>query len=370
MNPVPPNSLWIIGTSVSIQDDGYVSHLRRGADAAGFAVRNLSVGDQTSVMGYMRLLAVRGELVRGDVVVWEYSLLDTLLTELQVAAVDVHMARRMAWREALSRGARIVVVLAAPQKHARRRSACERRIARDAEQLGLPCIDTRDLSANLRIDDPAAHYRDDRHIRADSPVTVALAEAVLRQAQNASDVPSPQQLSQWSAKRITGEWIWQDATPPSDATTQSFSNSLMAIQTLSLTPGTSIRIPLARRVIAIGIASTHESGGLWCGHPRCRPASARLPDTLAYPFLLRGTGLPCLRSTTQLVCATEAAYARGDWTDYGQQLGSSPARVAVFGVLCEARSTWRTRLGLWLHAKRKQLYENVRDWRASRARPR
>ncbi len=61
---------------MSIECGGYVDSLALLADRSGLDVVNLSVGDQTSVMGCMRVFAERARLHSGDVVLWEYSLLD------------------------------------------------------------------------------------------------------------------------------------------------------------------------------------------------------------------------------------------------------------------------------------------------------
>src|SRR3569833_1183009 len=108
---------WIVGTSVSIEDGGYVTRLRQRLQAAGESLSNLSVGDQTSMMGYMRLLTHATQIARGDVVVWEYSLLDSLLTDSIFVVSDVHKARRYAWALAKHRGAQVVVVLTPPKLH-------------------------------------------------------------------------------------------------------------------------------------------------------------------------------------------------------------------------------------------------------------
>ena len=71
-----------------------------------------------SVMGYMRVLGARHDIAAGDAVVWEYSLLDTLLTKSLFDANDVHNARRLAWQCLIERDANIIVLLV------RRKSTC------------------------------------------------------------------------------------------------------------------------------------------------------------------------------------------------------------------------------------------------------
>lgn len=331
-------ALWIVGTSVSIEDGGYVTRLAARAAEHGIVTRNLSIGDQTSVMGYMRVLGSRDEIHAGDAVIWEYSLLDTLLTESLFDASDVHHARRLAWRCLLKRGANVIVLLTAPKKHLHRRSACEEAIARDATAIGLPCIDTRELFNALGVGDAAAHYRDDRHPRLDSPLVDTMVDAAL------AHMLAPQSISREAAieslcANTAQNWHWLDAQTLAAASgipVRNFHNTLLSIDAVPLAPDGGLAVPPLRRIVGVGCVSTHESGGLWCGHPGCPPASLRLPAELPYPFLLRTTAIPCLRGEiSRIVCAPAYAYARGVWCDYGQALSRASAEVGVFGVLYE-----------------------------------
>src|SRR5581483_3267037 len=183
---------------------GYVARLAPRARERGFALGNLSIGDQTSLMGCMRLMGVSASIRPGDVVVWEYSLLDTLLTVFDPH--DVHFARRLAWREALARGARVIVLLVAPKTRVRHRSSRERRIVADARSLGLPCIDTRELALKLGIANAASHYRDDRHLRRDSPLIDAIAAEVA--ALLTAGAPSACRVPrEWARARRTWRWL-------------------------------------------------------------------------------------------------------------------------------------------------------------------
>lgn len=331
-------TLWIIGTSVSIEDGGYVIRLAARAAEHGIDTRNLSIGDQTSVMGYMRVLGARAEIRADDVVIWEYSLLDTLLTESLFDANDVHKARRLTWQCLLERGANVIVLLTAPKKYLRRRSVCEEAIAHDAAAVGMPSIDTRELCSMLGIADAAAHYRDDRHPRQDSPLIDAMVDAVL------AHVLTPQAISRdaaiaWLRANTTQDWHWLDAqtlAAASGISVRNFHNALLSIDAMPLAPDANFAVPPLRRIVGVGCVSTHESGGLWCGHPGCPPASLRLPAGLPYAFLLRTTAIPCLRGEiSRIVCAPDYAYGRGVWCDYGQALSNAPGEVAVFGVLYE-----------------------------------
>jgi hypothetical protein len=355
-------TLWIVGTSVSIEDGGYVTRLHQRIQQTGMSLRNLSVGDQTSVMGYMRVLDHREEIAPGDVVVWEYSLLDTLLTESRFVADDVHCARRLAWRCVLERGAQVIVLLTAPKKYLARRSACERKIAHDAQVLGLPCVDTRDLVAELGIRDANEHYRDDRHPALNSPVIDAMVDAVLGHTRAPVRV-AEKTLSDWSRKNIRRRWDWLSARMLAEMAgvpVQQFQNSLLSINVAPLAANATVPMPPMLRIVSIGCISTHESGGLWCGHPRCRPMSTRLPADLAYAFLLRTTGTPCSHGVSRIVLAPEHAYRRGVWCAYGQELCDSSGTVAVFGILYETQADLRSALQTKLHF----------HWRRLRAAPR
>ena len=331
-------TLWIVGTSVSIEDGGYATRLAARAAEHGFATRNLSIGDQTSVMGYMRVLGSHDDIRAGDTVVWEYGLLDTLLTESLFDASDVHNARRLAWQCLLELNAHLIVLLTAPRKHLHRRSACEERIARDAAAIGLPCIDTRELFNTVGILDAAAHYRDDRHLRLDSPVVDAMVDAVLGHMLALRSIVHGTAI-EWQRENTVQNWHWLDARTLAAAagiSVRSCHNTLLSIEAVPLAPDGGLVVPPLRRIVGVGCVSTHESGGLWCGHPGCPPASLRLPAELPYSFLLRTTAIPCLRGgISRIVCAPAYAYARGVWCDYGQALSNAPAEVGVFGVLYE-----------------------------------
>jgi hypothetical protein len=363
MSSSTDRGLWLVGTSVSIEAGGYATRLASRARQLGIGTKNLSVGDQTSIMGCMRVLDQRDNIKAGDVVVWEYSLLDTLLRRAPFFSHDVHTARRVAWLCALDRGASVIVVLTAPKKHVTKRSACEARIARDARALGLPCIDTRDLLAGLGIHDPAAHYRDDRHPRGDSPVIGAMVDAVLEHALKPKP-PDKETVAAWVRKNITTHWRWESAESLATSTRlalRTFHNSLVTIDALPLSEGTAIAIPAANRILGIGIVSTHASGGIWCGHPGCPPASTRLPEKLPYDFLLRTTAVPCLVGrVSSIASATDKVYDSGVWTDYGQEMSSIPGEVAVFGILYETQSDAGTKFRALAHRYWRRLRMAVR----------
>lgn len=357
MTPIAVRTFWIIGTSVSIEDGGYVTLLAERARAIGMQIRNLSVGDQTSVIGYMRLLAHRVDIQAADVVVWEYSLLDKLLTEPEDNIFhpdDVHAARRLAWQCIFKIGAALIVVLIPPKKYLSQRNDCEVAIAEDARLLDVPCLDARELFTQLDIENAELHYRDDRHPRHESPVIAALVDALISCAAKRSRIPTKKMLSVWNNIHPAPNWRWQDAATllkNNDATLQQFRNSLVTVDAVQLVPGAATNVPAATRVVATGIVSMHNSGGLWCGHLECTPVSARLPSDLPYSFLLRITRLPCKRNqVSKIASAEDSAYDVGVWNDYGQAASRQPGPVAIFGILYEPLNT------------RKRWLSSARDW--------
>lgn len=325
-------TLWIVGTSVSIESGGYVAQLQ--SVATDWRVRNLSVGDQTSMMGYLRVLQHRAQFARGDVVVWEYSLLDHLLTQGLFDCGDVRRARRFAWNLLQQLGAGLVVLFTPPRDDLAQRTETERWAAQDAAAIGTEVIDLREVFAELGIDAPHRHYRDDRHPLIDSPAVARLVSR-LRDTINRATAP----VRAIADPELAEPWQWIDsATLAARAglRTRTLKNSLMTLDAMSVAIDEQVVIPATRRIVALGVVSTHESGGAWCGHPSCPPASTRLPDDLPYSFLLRVTGIPCVRACVdRIVSAPGWAYRNGHWRDYGQALDHPPGTIELFGVLIE-----------------------------------
>ncbi|MGA7296616.1 MAG: hypothetical protein WBW92_03765 [Rhodanobacteraceae bacterium] len=330
--------LWIIGTSVSIEDGGYAVRLQtRARLELGIVCTNLSVGDQTSMMGCMRVMQHLDEFSPGDVVVWEYSLLDTLLTDTCFPASDTHAARRLAWRQFLERQVSVLVLMTPPRNAVSGRTACEQRIARDADMFGIPCIDVRDAFVALHISRPARHYRDDRHPRVDSPVVDFMMEQTFEFVARHHGV-EPDRIPVVPPSGDERHWRWLGASALAEAAglpVRAFRNSLMTVQAVALPvdAATGFQSDLASRIVSLGVLSTHASGGAWCGHQGCAPASTRLPAELDYAFLLRATGLPCVRGTLDTVASAPGwAYARGVWAAYGQAVCDQPGDVMLFGM--------------------------------------
>jgi hypothetical protein len=353
----------VIGSSVSIEDGGYVTHLAAQLLERGIALRNLSVGDQTSVMGYMRTRMHLNEMAAGDVVAWEYSLLDTLLTERLFPAADVHSARRRAWVCLLERGVSIVVVLSAPRQYLDQLTDCEREICDDAQQLGLDIVDMRELFCQAGIIDPHAHFRDDRHPRVDSAIVPCIANAVVAAVTSVRAIDRCR-VSAWKRTRVSKRWRWIDAATlknRADRPAQSFSNALVSVHAIIFSSGTRFRLPRSR-LIAVGCVSAHDSGALWCGHTGCVATSVRLPDDLPYAFLLRVTGVACQRNVEDICGAMPVAFANGIWADYGQAAYATPGKVAVFGILLEIES-----LTAWMMRRLRALHERLIDRHQGRA---
>lgn len=337
--------LWIIGTSVSIEAGGYAERLaRRVLDELGLAHVNLSVGDQTSLMGCMRVLSRQCEFAPGDIVVWEYSLLDTLLTLRQFARDDVRDARRLAWDRLLERGAQIIVLMVPSKRHTIRRSRCELEIADDARALGLRLVDLRELASRHGIRNLVTHYRDDRHPRVDSPLVDALVVELLDEIARRPTRSVTDAAQREARQRLCGgiRWQWLDAAllaARESSRVETFRNSLLTIDALTLAPGEHTDARLDGRVVAVGIIATHRSGCLWCGHGGCKPISTRLPEGLPHDFLLRSLVLACTHgdaATARLTCAPDAAFANGLWPAYGHANSREPAEIAVFGALVDA----------------------------------
>lgn len=331
--------LWIVGTSVSIEDGGYATQLvQRVSHELGIESTNLSIGDQTSLIGCMRILDCHAQTSSGDVVVWEYSLLDSLLTPRMYCEQDIDGARRLAWSAVLAQNAWLVVLITPPRNAINKVSDIEARTIREARELNLRCIDGRALFARLGIRRPQTHYRDDRHPRTDSPVLDSMAATIYdfvashhgrpRLPKDGPNVPKPPQWTWLSARDLAGD---------SRHAAREFSNSLVCVNAVEAQIGTSINVPDLGCIVAVGIVSTHESGALWCGRPECSPVSTRLPAKLGYSFLLRSTALPCSHfNGGVLASAPQRAFGRGTWAGYGQERTSPPGPIWVFGILYDS----------------------------------
>lgn len=328
--------IWIAGTSVSIESGGYVTQLAALAAAQGLSLTNLSVGDETSLMGCMRVLSHGSSIAPGDVVVWEYSLLDALIGRNFVHA-DIREARRMAWEAVLDRRAHLVVIMSPPRKGMRTLSRHERETAADALELGQRCIDVRGLFDEAHVPDPLSQFRDDRHLRIDSPVVSRLARNVLDAVAERHGRDLPQRLldraSDWRCRTGLG-WMWIGADdlvlapPPAP---QGIANSLVKLRAVMLTQETRASLERPVQPVYVGTVSRVSSGALWCGHADCKAASTALPARHSHAFLARAIRLPCRRGARCLVAAPHGTRLQ---IPYGTAAGPLPGNVEIFGVLC------------------------------------
>ena len=326
-----PPHLWIFGTSVSIERPGYIQHLEALAVAAGWQLVNLAVGDQCSVMGYLRVLQhlPMGELsfVAGDCAVWEYSLLDHFLAQ-SFDTADIRDLRLRAWQALGERGVAVVALLMPPRDALQSPTAAEEELTSQATLHGVAVHDARvELSA---IPDAINYFRDDRHLRAECPALPALAAALWRQLLSAS----PRQILLTPTRLY-----WLDAQAlcvQGGPGPELFSNSFLRTPALRLRPDESVVLPATVRVVAAGVLSQHQSGALWCGHAGCPPSANRLPDTLSYSFLMRVALVACQRAPiTRVVSAPDWSFQCGQSFGYGFSPCSGAGDVLLFGVLVE-----------------------------------
>ena len=325
-------TVWICGTSVSLSREGYTSQLGASLQRDG-VLRNISVGDQTSICGLIRVLQHEEEFRPGDVMVWEYPLLDILLEDI-FGAEDILQAMRIAWTRLRAWGVHVVVLKVTPRDDYARAGPMEQEIDRLLRHHAVPSIDTRRIAAGLGMATLANDYSDDRHPRPESRLVGEIAaEIAAFDKQNHGRKAAPLRVP------CGTEWQWfaagrLDAEQVVPVVRQ---NSLVRIEGVSLSPATSrLHLPPLARIVAVGAIGTHEAGSLWCGHKACEPASLRLTDDIGLPFLVRTTRLPCVRGrVTSLVSAPDYAFRRDAWADYGHKRVGEPHAAEVFGVLGE-----------------------------------
>ena len=326
-----PPHLWIFGTSVSIERPGYIQHLEALAVAAGWQLVNLAVGDQCSVMGYLRVLQhmPEGELcfAAGDCAVWEYSLLDHFLAQ-SFDAADIRDLRLRAWQALGKHSVSVVALLMPPRDALQSPTAAEAELTSQATLHGVAVHDARtELSA---IPNAINFFRDDRHLRAECPALPALAAALWRQLLRA--IPRQISLPPTRLYWLDAEALRVQGGPVPEL----FSNSFLRSPAMRLRPDESVVLPATVRVVAAGVLSQHQSGALWCGHAGCPPSSSRLPDTLTYSFLMRVARVACQRAPiTRLVAAPDWSFQCGHTFGYGFSPCSGAGDVLLVGVLVE-----------------------------------
>jgi hypothetical protein len=320
-------TVWLFGTSVSIQRSGWTGRLAQRIDEP---LANLSIGDQTSIMGLARLSQVVDQFQPNDVVVWEYPLLDILLLSC-FGVADIMRAMRQAWHMARAAGAHVIVVFFTPKPDLAEPSAFEEQIKAAAVQDGAAIVDVRKCFP--ADDDPARHYKDIRHLHIDSPVLDVVATGVLeciasRRASSRPASPGPYTAPYWR---------WWSVGLPGAGPQRVLQSSLVSVRTTALQPGREdIELPPHRRLVCVVVASDDRAGALWCGHQLCLPASCKKPEHLSFQFLLRVTRIPCVRGRIErLSAAPRYSLSSGSWVDFGMAPAPEPGPVDVVGVLLE-----------------------------------
>lgn len=324
-------------------DGGYADYLRT---LIGVHLRNHSIGDQTSIMGNMRLRQTLANIAPGDVVVWEYPLLDALLTEAGTDADMVVSAFSDALRLIDDRHAQSILVEITPRAAiiGKTRPAILNEITRIAHAFGVPVIDTSEVCKSLGLHEAgwADEYSDDRHLLQHSDVSQRLAQLIvdrladLRKHESLRRAVVSQSLLEveWHSLESLANRVTNDHRPP-QSSREIYANSFLSCDALVLREDDFVPIERTDRLV-IGVVSSVDSGFVWCGHLGCPPASTRLPEELSkFKFLLRTTRLPCMRIKAPLMVRAAPAWSlQGSiWGDYGQSLERHEAPVAVFGAL-------------------------------------
>ncbi len=302
--------LYLFGTSNALIRDGYATRLAEHAPLV-----NRSIGDQTSITGLMRLHGVLGELAPDDLVVWEYALLDALLTDAGVDPDAVAAAAEDAWSQVRARGARLVIAQVTPRRAA-------------AAGEGFPILDRLRAAAErfgtFVASDPAAGYDDDRHLSRTDGSSRAFAERIIAAADGAQPA--------YAARDARLRWIPAAAF----GATREHANSLVQADAYEL--GEPVAIPRGRAIA--GVVSTAESGPLWCGHFGCPAASTRLPEAVRqHKFLVRATRVPCLRLEGPLALRAAPSWglSSGVYADYGMERSDELGPVHLIGLLIAPR---------------------------------
>lgn len=182
-------SVWIFGTSASIIR-GYATLLPE--HLPGYRVRNWSIGNQTSIMGLMRLHQCYPSIEPDDFIVWEYPLLDMLLEPFHDRQ-NITDAFSSACALVAAKGAHMIVVALAPRAYITGDtdySVREGELRAATAEINGTYLDVRDdfAAAGWRTPgEQAAQYQDDRHLLATSTANVSLAD---RLAQICPPIPA------------------------------------------------------------------------------------------------------------------------------------------------------------------------------------
>jgi hypothetical protein len=332
------NLIWIAGTSGSIEIGGYVSRLSICAAERGYALRNLSVGDETSLMGCIRVLSHQQSISQGDVLIWEYSLLDALLGPNFVHS-DVRDARRMAWDTVLSKGGHVIVVMVPPRPGMKRLTRHERETLADASARGQLAIDVRDLFEKLEIKHPKLEYRDDRHLSHNTPVLTLLVEKLISAIGERHGSHEPKFFTNEAsgvraATKAPLTWIEPEQfCGLAHGSLRTLSNSLLSLRVREIRRTDVVVLgAAATRCAYVGVISRPNSGAIWCGHDNCPAVATALPTDTPHNFLARTIQLPCQRRAKTLsISSRNEASLR---TSYGTRRCVGDG-VEIFGLLCD-----------------------------------
>lgn len=319
-------TIWIFGTSVSAQREGWTTRL---AAYSHEPIINLSVGDQTSIMGFARLSNIINKIIPGDIVIWEYPILDILMVDI-FGEGDILAAMHNAWSTATMMGCHVIVLLMTPQRDVGAPSDFELRIVAAAREAVVSIVDFRDYFTS--IGDPTEHYSDDRHIRLDSILLDRIAAAVCEEIITCRQRPEPSH----PPRPAVPVWHWQTAVQMGARETSMRENSLVSVEVgrLDASGMETLYVRPHDRFIGAVIVSDHSAGSLWCGHVLCPPASCRMPEHFENPFLLRMTRIACLRGKVErLRAAPEFALQRGAWSDYGFVNSTDANPIEIIGVV-------------------------------------
>jgi hypothetical protein len=329
--------IWIAGSSVSIEEGGYATKLRLALAEVGIPLTNLSIGDQTSIMGAMRILSHEDCIGAGDVVIWEYTLLDAMIGHWKFAHKDVTGARRAAWERVTQRRAHVLVVMWPPRDRIAALTPQEQQTLQDALELGFEVIDVRAIARHLRIENPATEYRDDRHPHADSILSKATASMAAAYARSRHGTPLAEdaylRFANW--RRADDRlWRWigaRDLAASNDVELHQASNSLLSVDVIRLECGSSVRLPFGLTRVVAGVLSKHDSGAIGCGHWFCGASGTTLRPTLEFDFLIRAANIFCWYGTIHQI--TSVRHTRRIRASFNAARRGRTGSVEIFGVL-------------------------------------
>jgi hypothetical protein len=203
------SAVHFFGTSNSILRPGYIENLEQMLADKGIPLYNRSVGESTSVMGLMRLHQCLENISVGDVVVWEYPILDVMLRDFYGES-EITNAYRMAWTLAAEKGAQIVVVYINPLQALLNRAddRLARQIEGDVRMASLGWVTMRDTMVQNGIVEPsnqAEHYGGGNgHLIPGSVMIGAFADAIYKEILNRVGAASDGLFHKWGLSK----WTW------------------------------------------------------------------------------------------------------------------------------------------------------------------